>query len=239
MVRNRMRLRGITPPLAAGLALAGMVGPLQTAHAQSFDANTDFLTFNAGSSPWKTGFETTLGAPLTLYDVFVNGSPFQDYHSSVVFNSGAPNFAKNISGGTVNGTPPGAIELHPGPNNEYSAIRFTVPTTGTYTINSQFFAGDTGDTDGTILLNNNTVTPLFFANTTTTNPSYSSSVPLNSGDTLDFLVGSKGSFFSDTTPLTVNIQAAATPEPGSLAVLGGIGASASLLALRRRRSRQA
>jgi len=226
--------------LAAGIALAGLIGSAPFAQAQTFDPNTAFLNFNSGSGPWTTGYETTAGSSLVLYDVFADNGTIQNYHSSVVFSLGTPTFEKNISGSSQITIPSGGIALHPGPNNEYSVIRFTVPTTNIYTINSQFFAGDGGDTDATVLLNNNTGSPLFFAGTTDTNPTYTQSIPLTAGDILDFLVGSKGSFFSDTTPLNLTItSASATPEPGSTALFCGLGVSGAVFALRRRRSRKA
>ena len=106
---------------------------------------------------------------------------------------------------TTFGIAPGQVALHPGSGNQYSVLRFTAPMTGSYTIAAQFFVGDFGDTDANILLNGDTVTPVFFAATTNTNPSFNGSLSLNLGDTVDFVVGAKGSWSGDTTPVTITV----------------------------------
>jgi hypothetical protein len=205
---------------AAAAALTALFAAPQGVQAQTFDAAADYSRFNNPNGVWSAGYTNTLGSALVLYDVN-NGvtDGLNAWRSSAIGVD--PNFSKNLSGSTLINIAPGQVSLHPGPNNQYSVLRFTAPTTAAYNVVAQFFVGDTGDTDANILLNSNAAAPVFFAATTDTNPSFNQTVNLTAGNTLDFVVGSKGSYFSDTTPLNVTLTtvSAAAPEPSALALL--------------------
>lgn len=177
--------------------------------ANSFDATADYSLENNPNGVWSAGYTSTatLGSSFNLYNTN-NGSTngLNQWLSTLVQSSQAPSFSKNLSSGfIIPGLKPGAIMLHPGPQNQFSVLRFTVPQTGTYSLDAQFYAGDRGDTDAYILLNNNRSSPLFKAITTNTNPKFRKSIALKADEELDFIVGSKGSFYYCTTPLRVKL----------------------------------
>lgn len=203
-------------------------------HAQTYDAFTDFSTTNNPNGVWRSGYTDTLGSSLVLYTQFTSGT-FQSWRNPAVTVSGAPEFARNL-GPQAFGVPTNFLTLHPGSANQYSVLRFTTAITGTYNVSAQFFVGDSGDTDANILRNSNAATPVYFAATTNTNPLYTGTLNLAAGETLDFVVGSKGNYSSDSTPIRITITGiTAAPEPGGLALVtfGGFGL-VGCIALRRR-----
>jgi hypothetical protein len=179
-----------------------------SASADSFDATADYSLENNPNGVWSSGYTSTatLGSSFNLYDT-TNGNTKGLYQwlSTVVQASQAPSFSKNLGSTSFYGLEPGEIMLHPGPQNQFGVLRFTVPRTGTYSLDAQFYEGDIGDTTAYILRNNNTSSPLFKAVTTSTNPKFRKTIALKANEKLDFLVGSKGSFYSCTTPLRVKL----------------------------------
>ena len=96
------------------------------------------------------------------------------------------------------------ISLHPGCNaGEFSELRWTAPNAGTYLVNVRFFAGDSGDTQGTVLVNGSAVFPL---TSTGPGPAYFGVLALAAGDRVQIVVGVAGDgCFSDSTPVEVSI----------------------------------
>jgi hypothetical protein len=112
---------------------------------------------------------------------------------------------------------PGGLTMHPGPQGQCAVVRFTAPQTGKYRMMGRFWAqnvSNTGtETDTSVALNGGPLIPVVrirALNPTSGNPSnhpFTSSVMnLNQGDTLDFRVGSAGSFLNDSTGLHGYIQ---------------------------------
>jgi hypothetical protein len=194
------------------------------AHAQTYDATTDFsITQGNANGAWSYGFSSTLGGALTLFDVT---DSFPSWKHSVVQSLGAPTIGRNDTGGDIYGIPMGFLDLHPG-STEYTVLRFTAPSTASYSLLAQCFIGDIGDTEMFVVHNNNTVTPLFFAATTDTNPTFSTSLSLTLGDTVDLVVGKKADFFFDSTPAVFTLigsAGASAPEPGTIGLftVGGL-----------------
>ena len=103
--------------------------------------------------------------------------------------------------------------MHPGPQGQCAVVRFTAPDTGTYELHGRFWAqNDSGGGTNTttmvvktpfggsvfgVLDSGNVTRP----GTPSNNPFHLSSVGLNVGDTVDFMVGANGSFYSDSTGL--------------------------------------
>jgi hypothetical protein len=107
--------------------------------------------------------------------------------------------------------PPRQVALHPGPNGQYSVVRWTAPAADRYRIAAAFTGLFKATTDVHLFHNGR---PQFAAqlnlgsrpNTAT----HTSEVVLAEGDTLDFVVGwGNGTYGSDSTALTVTIQSAA------------------------------
>jgi hypothetical protein len=131
---------------------------------------------------------------------------------------------------------PGAMAWHPGPNGEYSLIRFTVPSAGQYEINSYFYGADLNGvtTDVHILYDS---VSFFDGNVTgfgepTTGP-VGFTVSLQAGDRIDFAVGygNNRNFTSDSTGISAQIVL--VPEP-SISVLVGLSTVALVISRRRK-----
>lgn len=209
--------------------------------ADIFDATADYSITNNPNGVWSSGYKSTLSSAFVVYDQtgYVANS-YSYWNSSTASNQepiGAMNFYKNFSNAPIYGLDPNMIALHPGPLNQYSILRFTAPKTASYYLQLQFFAGNTGDTDGYAILNDNSANPLFYAITTNPSPTFSSFLNLNLGDFVDVVVGSKGDYYYGTTPITVVFTEQAVPEPQSV-MLGLFAAGAMAAITRRRNGRQ-
>lgn len=209
------------------LGAACVVASLQAnVHAAViYDVTSDFSISNGNpNGVWTYGYSASGGATYSLInsDRIYNTAVAIGWGSNAVNNQNAPMDWKNISSSTINGVAPGQFTIHPGPaaNGDYGVLRFVTPIAGIYSIASTFFTGDVGDTDARVLKNADFLNPLAFASSTTGNFAFNTTLSLATGDTLDFVVGNKGSFFSDNTPLSVVITPSAqVPEPGTLLVL--------------------
>lgn len=115
----------------------------------------------------------------------------------------APTIFLNDTSAAINGAEPGEVALHPGQSGEYAVAQWTAPAAGTYAVEVQFKAGDTGDTNG-LLLHNGAV--LVNEDSTSTNTVHTLDVVLSAGDTLSVAVGYKGDFLFDTTPVIFTIR---------------------------------
>jgi len=119
------------PGELSGLAHAGVV----------YDVAKDFSITSNPNGVWSYGYETSLGSSLQLYDepmTEVFGAPgLQAWLSSQVQASLAPNVfynstASDITYGGSARLAAHSVSFHPGPDGEYSVIRWTAPTAGTY-----------------------------------------------------------------------------------------------------------
>lgn len=136
--------------------------------------------------------------------------------------------------------------MHPGPVGtigDFAVLRFLVPTTASYTVNAQWFIGDTnggsgrGNTDAYILLNVLPGSPVYSVASTTDNPAFSGAVSLVAGDRLDFIIGTSGDgYVFDTTPVNISLtqNAVAVPESGTFALLAPMLLGVAVVARRRK-----
>jgi len=110
----------------------------------------------------------------------------------------------------------GQVSLHPGSSEQPSVARWTTPSgaAGSYTIDGQFYAGDSGIMQVDVRINGTGVWQA------TDFGSFQLASNLLPGDTVDFAV--YGGYGYGNTPLDATIQL--VPEPASLALfaLGGI-----------------
>ncbi len=226
---------GFAPALAfVSLALAG------PAMAQTvYDASADFST-SANPSPlgnvFSYGAEPTLGG---LFSLNTQPYTFTGNVSSAVqgwagTDNGFPYITKNVSntnfvnvnGNTTIVVVPGQLDLHPGPNGEYSILRFTAPATSTYSFSSMFSGVDSNPTttdvhvllDGVAIANGG-INVNGGGNTASLTSPF---VSLSKGDTLDFAVGyGNGTYFNDSTGLYATVTSmAAVPEASTTVSMG-------------------
>lgn len=205
------------------------------ARAGFFNAADDFSPTNNPNGVWSYGYSTSLGSSFILYThngILNNPGGSPNGLDSWNFNIGLNNpvvFHNGTSGALgINGTATaqaGQLGLHPGPDGEYSIVRFTSPTTEAYSLSAAFsgldFHGPT-TTDVHILLNGSSI---FDGNINAfgAGPAFSQILNLHAGDTVDFEVGfgSNKNYSFDSTGLSATLSTA-VPEPGSFA-LAGIG----------------
>lgn len=220
------------------LAVSGVCSTSARA-ADIFDATADYSITNNPNGVWSSGYKSTLSSGFVVYgDKIFVVNQYSSWTSNAI-NPGdnTPSFFKNLRSTTVYGLAPNQIALHGGSNNQYSILRFTAPKSASYYLQLQFFAGDSGDTDGYAILNDNSANPLFYASTTNNDPTFNSILNLSGGDFVDIVVGTKGGYQNDTTPITVVFTEQAVPEPQS--VMLGLFAAGVMATIGRRRNRAA
>lgn len=202
--------------------------------ALSWDAQKDFSAANP-SNDWSYGYDpaSIQGYQFTLFDLFSGDNNLPRWSDSDYDTLGTPSILKNLTGSETSfKVAPGQLSLHPGQiaNGDAAILRFTAPITSQYTISGQFFQGDSSDTVAWVVKNSDLISPLMTIGSTDGNPTFLlSRLDLVSGDTLDFVVGNNGSFYNDSTPLAVQINAVPpVPVPGAVwffgsALLGFVG----------------
>jgi len=129
--------------------------------------------------------------------------------------------------------PAGQLGLHPGPDGEYSHIRFTAPQAMTINISGSFFKIDPNATTDVHILDN--AVSIFGAEIgPASSDAFSLTRSVITGETIDFAVGdgTDGTFNSDSTGLSADLQVQGVPEPRNF-VLFGSGIALLLLFARR------
>ena len=167
-----------------------------------WNAATEFSTTNNPFGAWRAGWTATLGSTFNLFTTLdATGIPL--WYDPANFVLDTPNIQKNTSSFEWSGVQPGQISLRPGCSaNEHAVLRWTAPAAATCTVDAQFFAGDYGETDGSIL--KNSATAVYRVASTSSNPRYTGTVSVSAGDTLDFVVGTAADgCAADDTPINV------------------------------------
>jgi hypothetical protein len=209
---------------------------------QVFDATADFSAAS-NTNPngvWQYGYSSaaTPGYSFTAFDTFASSASAASWSMAGNVVLGTPLFYKNTSGNTTNGVADGFIALHPGPDGgpdfgDAAILRFVAPSAGSWSYSGQLLVGDIGITLGALVVNGHAASAISLGDTTL-NPSFSGTVVLAAGDTLDPVVGhGTDNFFYDSTPVRFTISSA-VPEPAP-AALWAAGQGALLVARRLRR----
>jgi hypothetical protein len=170
-----------------------------------WDATAEFSPIDNPFGAWQSGWTETLGSTFGVFaEACVASFGCTQWYAPALgipceWVGGSPHFWKNSTLQTWYGVAPGQLAVHPGQMGEYAVLRWTAPLSADCTVYAQFFAGHDGDTDAHVLHNNVTI---FFAPTTNPSTQFSQQIPVIAGDTLDWVVGSKGDWWSDNTPIS-------------------------------------
>jgi hypothetical protein len=191
--------------------------PAQTASPEpastgvQYDAVKGFSITANPNGVWTYGWTSSLGSPLTPYTVTDNTSFIPGLSSWL--RSGTPPDAPDV-GHNLEGVricylsfcvPPNDLHLHPGPNGEYSVVRWTAPSSGTIVIQGVFEGLDSGGPTSTDVhvLHNSSHSLLRGPINSYRQPLAFSGILLRvvAGDTIDFAVGfgNNGTHYYDST----------------------------------------
>ena len=198
-------------------------------------ADNAVMNFSSVSNPnghWSYGMTPTLGGTFFFLPSGSCGALAGWAGSS----TGTPPFILGNSTGVPQlcGTgldPSNLLDMHPGPNGEYSDVRWTWTafSAGTIDISGLFEGIDPigpTTTDVHILLNNVSIFNGVISSYNIPLPFSKVGEPVTFGSTVDFVVGwgADGSFLFDSTGFDATITASATPEPTSILLLApGVG----------------
>ncbi len=209
-----------------------------------YDAAADFSATTNPNGVWSYGQEPTLGGTFSLLTTKGNVSGIDYWNAGgggltppEVFHNGT---SQAISYSTIT-IQPGQLAFHPGPQDQFTTIRFTSPVAGSFSLASSFTGIDVAGTttDVHVLLNG---TSLFgglvngYGNTAT----FDSTITLNVGDILDFEVGygTNNNYTSDSTGISAVLTPSIVPEPASITLLA-VGLAGACHAARRRKQADA
>ncbi|MHB9035901.1 MAG: fibronectin type III domain-containing protein [Armatimonadota bacterium] len=155
----------------------------------------DYSRESNPNGAWSYGYSDSPGTSFSLMWPVGSGTEYN--------GAGSSNIWKNLGVGCPYGVCTGQVTLHPGSGGQYAVARWIAPMAAHYSLSGRFYAGDSGQTDGTIFVNGAQV---FYAPDTGVNPTFSHSAFLNAGDVIDVCVGYCGSYYSDNTPVDVRIE---------------------------------
>lgn len=190
---------------------------VSSAHAV-WDFSADFSVTNGNpNGAWSYGIKqpSSVTGPLSVFPTSGSSSDWQWWHDPAILQLGAPAASKNISSVTINGVAPGEASLHPGAQGEVATVRWTAPNSNVYRVYGYFAAGDGGSVDVYIGAPQGLYLDVYG---TYSRVDFDFTQNLNARDRLDFMVGHAGSFFYDSTPLHLTIEA--VPEPMTLLAVG-------------------
>jgi len=223
-----LRVMGTAPYLAAIVMLFLIAAPM--AQAASWNLADDYSTANTAGSAWTFGWESSVGGTFTQYDYFyTNGNnSLQWIDSSISSGYSIPAVWKNTSTDytTIDGVAYGQVSLHPGESGQFSVVKWTASSAGTYTVSYSFGAGDAGSMSYYIVIDG--VVYQYWLDDASIE-SGTITLILAVGDTIEFIVGANINdgyyFLYGNTPLTVTItgsdpEAEAVPEPAAMLLLG-------------------
>ncbi len=196
-----------------------------------YDLATDFSVAQNPNGVWSYGYSSTLGGTFTTFsDSLVAPSGLMTWWNPAIASLGTPSAYYNPTQNLIGppGSPryaPGEAGFHPGPDT-LAIYRFTAPAAGSYSIDATFFVQDVSPTGTDVHVQRNGSINLYTdrlayggsGNVAT----YSGTVTLASGGTVDFVVGNAGNYFFDSTG--IGVQISAVPEPQTYALLAvGLG----------------
>ena len=207
-----------TTALALGVALSLGANAVPAPHLASWEIAGQFHATQNPFEVWTYGYKAAAdcnGAliPFSNKTTQTFGSNINDWWMKGTTTGSQDLPMVGQSKGVTSVSPvkfsPNGITMHPGPSGECAVVRFTAPIKGAYRLTGRFWAQNitAGGTNSRpmVVVKNNISTPIAAGNVTapagTTNLPFNGSVALAAGDTIDFMVGSNGSFLNDSTGL--------------------------------------
>jgi len=245
---SRRAPAGVAASTALAVALAalgagGVAAPAPLADAATGTVYDAFEDFSASSNPtpggiWTYGSTPTLGGTLTAYSW--SGSRFGASAWQPSAGQEDPNVIGNKSGVDSTGAfvPTSTyLFVHPGPNGEYSVVRWTAPGPGSISVDAGFRSlvkdGGNATTDVHVLHNGvelagGDIDATYWDGDIVT---YSGSLSVSAGDTLDFAVGyGSYDYYADHTGVRVTITtASADPPPAPMDLVAVPGGTSTVL----------
>jgi hypothetical protein len=210
---------------------------------QVYDVAADFSITTNPDGVWSYGYETTLGSTFVLYDAATPSaggiSGLEQWYSAEIQQSLLPTVGYNNTDSDIhrdtNIWPPHEVFFQAGFQGQYSVIRWTAPTAGTYNLAVSFRGDDNvfpTTSDVHVLYNGNS---LFSGQVDVYGPAFTFSdiLSVKAGDIIDFAVGvgSDGSTIGDMTGIGATISS--VPEPSGLLLIAiGVGVVRSIALVR-------
>ena len=241
----------------AAIAFGAATSPV---HATTWNAVTDFSTSANPNGAWAYG-EGQAGVSFTAFTqawtnltgpITFTGSSTVQYWQSTSPTSLVPLIGENFGpagASTCCSTvliPTDVLWMHPGQSDD-AILQWTAPASGTYSFSGTLALLDNSPTgvlaegfkNATLLGSTTLISPAAILSPPSFGPPvpFSGVVSLVTGDILSFAINNNGSFFNDSTALTLEISS--TPLPAALPLFaGGLGVI-GLLSRRRKRKNAA
>jgi hypothetical protein len=207
---KKLLLKALFNPLVfiGFVLLCPQAGLTQDIPTADYDAVKDFSITSNPNGVWSYGWLSSLGSPLNLYTV-TDSTTFSGL--SAWLETGMTMYAPPLVGHNDTQTtlcylifcvPPGYLQLHPGVNNEVSVVRWTAPTSGTFSVQGAVRGLDLiTSTNFYVILNSER--RVFSAPINDRNPPivFHHTLTVSAGDTIDFAVdfGQNGTYYNDST----------------------------------------
>jgi hypothetical protein len=203
-----------------------------TGWADVYNAAADFAQgFTNQTNPngvWSYGYSSGFASAVTLFSQTsqpdVNGPNAQYWlTSSITGGTYSPAAEYNDGAAYSNGNVDFLADqfvLVAGVHGQYADLVFTAPSTGMYSLASTFMGDQSGI--GTVVGISVNGTVVFSSSVTSEGQTvpYNSDINLTAGNTVVFSVGPGGG--TQNTGLSATLTEISTPEPSSIALLGGL-----------------
>jgi hypothetical protein len=223
--------------LSAFTALLSLVALIQSGAAQTYSAAGDFSATSNPNGAWSYGYSYGVGSAFfldTTNTASLAGLALGGWMSNLDNRPGAnwPYVVRNTTAHPVTNNvttvyQPGQLGLLAGNSNEDCVVRWTAPSSGTFSIAATFSRLDTvfGSSAQVYILHNSSS---FFNSGVNPGPaSFSGPQSITVGDTIDFVVDDAG---NGPNGNSIGLSATIVPEPGTLALVAT--ALAGLLSFR-------
>jgi hypothetical protein len=189
----------------------------QNSTTADYDAARDFSIISNPNGVWSYGWTSSLGSPLNLYTVTdtTSVSGISAWLRSGTYYIDPPLIAHNDTDSVICVpvcVPPALLNVHPGPNDELTVVRWTAPTSGNFFFQGVVVGLDRGGptTTGFYLVHNSS--DILFStqiNVYRLPVTFHHVLTVSAGDTLDFAVdfGQNGNYFGDSTGIQFMVTA--------------------------------